>query len=92
MDDAVELAVAGAAASAGEVRPEIAAIFADVFQHHGAITLATSRKDVTRWDSLQHVALVVALESTFGVSLSMDEMAEIDSVRDIHVVLARHGA
>jgi acyl carrier protein len=37
------------------------------------------------------VALVAALESTFGISLSMDEMLEIASVRDIQKILARYG-
>lgn len=75
----------------GAVRLEIVEIFADVFQFAGDVRLETSRIDVKRWDSLQHVALVAALESTFGISLSMDEMLEIASVRDIHAILARHG-
>lgn len=81
----------GTGPGAGEVRPQIIAIFADVFQHHEPIDLTTSREDVQHWDSLQHVALVVALERAFGISLSMDEMAEINSVHDIHTVLARRG-
>ncbi len=73
------------------VRPEIAAIFADVFQHSGTLTSCTSRKDVKRWDSLQHVALVAALESEFSISLTMDEMMEMTSVEEIEAVLKRHG-
>ncbi|MGE0697478.1 MAG: acyl carrier protein [Hyphomicrobiaceae bacterium] len=88
MNDAVGL-VSGP--GAGAVRPQIVEIFADVFQYHGPIDLETSRQDVKRWDSLQHVALVVALEGAFGISLSMDEMAEMNSVRDIHAVLTRYG-
>lgn len=79
------------AAEDGPVRPQIVEIFADIFQFHGELGHHTSREDVKRWDSLQHVALVVALEGAFSISLSMDEMAEINSVRDIHTVLARHG-
>ncbi len=74
------------------VRPEIRKIFADVFQYGEDLYLHTSREDVERWDSLQHVALVAAVESTFGISLSMDEMMEIASVSDIHTILDRHGA
>ena len=74
-----------------EVRPEIKGLFVNVFKYDGDISLATSRRDVAKWDSLQHVALVAALEQQFGISLSMDEMVEIRSVKDICNILDRHG-
>jgi len=73
------------------VRPEIRGLFASVFKYEGDITLATSRRDVKKWDSLQHVALVAAIEEQFGITLSMDEMVEIRSVKDICNILDRHG-
>lgn len=73
------------------VRPEIKAIFAQVFKFDGQITPATSRRDVPKWDSLQHLALVAEVEQQFGISLSMDEMVEMRSVRDICNILDRHG-
>lgn len=91
MHDGLELTKARAAVHESAVRPEIVEIFADVFQFSGNLRQETSRADVKRWDSLQHVALVAALESTFCISLSMDEMLEIMSVRDIHKILGRHG-
>jgi len=72
--------------------PELVAIFADVFQHTGELTLETSPDDVPRWDSLQHIALIQALETTFSIRLSMDEMMEMQSVAGIEAVLRRHGA
>ena len=80
MEQAVEL-----------VRPEIKGLFANVFKYEGGITPATSRRDVPKWDSLQHVALVAAIEEQFGITLSMDEMVEIRSVKDICNILDRHG-
>ena len=73
------------------VRPEIAEIFADVFQYDGAVVRATSPDSVERWDSLQHIALITRLERSFGISLTMDEMMEIRSVGDIETILERHG-
>ena len=73
------------------VREEVAAIFADVFEYTGPLTLDTVRQDVPKWDLLQHMALVAAIEQTFGISLSMDEMIEIRSVKDICQILDRHG-
>ena len=79
------------ALSGTEVRPELSEIFADVFEHVGILTLDTSPDDVERWDSLQHLALVRALEEKYELRLSMDEMVEIYSVRGIESVLSRHG-
>ena len=73
------------------VYPEIASIFAEVFHYAGPLTRTTSPDDVARWDSLQHIALVRALEATFSIRLSMDEMMEIRSAGDIETVLQRHG-
>jgi acyl carrier protein len=73
------------------IRPEIEGIFADVFKYTGEITAATSRQEVPKWDSLQHIALVTAIEQGFGISLSMDEMVEIQTVGDICNILDRHG-
>lgn len=71
--------------------PSLAAIFEDVFQHAGPLTSDTSSEQVARWDSLQHIALVRAIETTFAISLSMDEMMEMRTVGDIEAVLRRHG-
>lgn len=74
-----------------EIRPELSEIFVEVFHYEEPLSLETSPDQVSRWDSLRHVALVAALEDTFGLSLTMDEMMEIRSVKDIETVLARHG-
>lgn len=73
------------------VRPDVAAIIADVLHYKGPLNIEMQREEIPRWDSLRHVALVVAIESTFGISLSMDEMQEIVSIRDLQRVLERHG-
>jgi acyl carrier protein len=73
------------------VRPQIAEIFADIFQYDDPIDMGTSHEDIQKWDSLQHIALVTSIEEKFAISLSMDEMHEITNVRDIHNVLLRHG-
>jgi acyl carrier protein len=73
------------------VRPDIAEIIADVFQYDGPVKPTTSPDDIARWDSLQHIALVRALESSFDIQLSMDEMVEMQSIAAIETVLTRHG-
>jgi acyl carrier protein len=71
--------------------PHLADVFADVLQYEGPLTRTTSPREVPRWDSLQHIALVSAIERTFGITLSMDEMMEMRSVGAIEAVLRRHG-
>lgn len=71
--------------------PLLVTIFEDVFQHTGLLTLATSQDDVSRWDSLQHIALVRAIETTFDIDLSLDEMMEMRTVGDIEAILQRRG-
>jgi len=91
MPDTIEIMKKSVATEGTAVRPEIREIFADIFQFGEDLHFHTSYDDVEKWDSLQHVALVAAVESAFAISLSMDEMMEIVSVSDIHTVLDRHG-
>lgn len=49
----------------------------------GDIGLSTSRTNTAAWDSLKHIELVMALETEFGVSLSVAEIEAINSVGDI---------
>jgi acyl carrier protein len=72
-----------------EIRPELREIFADVFLFTEPLTPRTGPDDVPKWDSLRHIELVSAIEQTYKISLSMDEMMEMVSVGDIQKVLAR---
>lgn len=45
--------------------------------------------DIPGWDSLGHMNLVVELESRFDISLGMDDIAVIDSVKAAREVVAR---
>lgn len=50
-----------------------------------------SQKTCSRWDSLHHMTLLLALEDQFGTSFSMDEMPEMTSLPKIVSVLEQHG-
>ncbi len=47
------------------------------------ITLDTSPDDVPAWDSMGHVTLASSLESEFGLSFDVDDLMEMENVRDI---------
>ncbi len=49
-------------------------------------------ESVPGWSSISHLTLVLALEETFGVQFSPEEISELVSVRKIKAILAQHGA
>jgi len=56
-------------------------IFRDVFEEPNMpITPATSRSQLPEWDSVAQVKLVLAMEETFSVEFTTDEVASIDTV------------
>ena len=65
-------------------------IFADSFDLD-SIDDDTSPENVEEWDSLAHVALMVALESEFGVSISPSQAVELGDVGKIKAFLSSQG-
>ena len=39
--------------------------------------------DISLWDSLHHVTLLSMLQETFNISFDIDEIVEMETVRDI---------
>ena len=54
-----------------------------------AITDDLGPGSIDGWDSLGHVRLLASLESTYGVSVSIDEMVDIQTVGGIKDLLRR---
>jgi len=48
-----------------------------------------SQSTLSRWSSLYHVTLLIALEEHFGTSFSMDDMPRMTSLHEIVAVLQR---
>jgi acyl carrier protein len=67
-------------------------LVADVLQDTPAnITEATSRKSNRRWDSFNHVQLIVRVEDEYGVKFTNAEIDEIVSVTDLRTALRNKG-
>jgi len=47
------------------------------------ITLDTAPDQVPAWDSMGHVTLASCLERRFGLSFDVDDLMEMESVREI---------
>ncbi len=67
-------------------------VLADIFKIDvTAINEDTSVDTVDRWDSLNHLNLILALESEFGVSFSEEQSVEIMNYPLIKMVLQERG-
>jgi len=47
------------------------------------VSMDTAPDDITGWDSVGHLALASSLESSFGLSFEVDELMEMENVREI---------
>ena len=70
---------------------EVAEVFRAVFRLDNDFVLedAMSYDDVPGWDSVGHMNLVGELESRFNISLEMEEIIDLDSVKSVAELVAR---
>ena len=48
-----------------------------------SVSLETSPDDIPDWDSIGHISLISNLERTFSINIDLDELMEMENVRDI---------
>lgn len=48
-----------------------------------SITFETTPSDVPAWDSVGHLELASKLEQSFGISFDVDDLMEMENVREI---------
>ena len=51
------------------------------------VTMETKASDIPGWDSMGHLSLASNLEQAFKISLDVDDMMEMESVREILRIL-----
>jgi acyl carrier protein len=59
---------------------------------HGAVGADTGPLTLSKWDSLNHMRIVAAVEETYGVQLTTDEILNILNVTDLATLLQERGA
>ena len=47
------------------------------------VTMETTASDIAGWDSVGHLSLAGNLEEVFGISLDVDDLMEMENVREI---------
>ena len=55
-----------------------------------SINADMSVENTASWDSMAHLTLVTAIESEFGIKLTMDEIQSVNCVRDLHETVLSH--
>ena len=66
------------------VLPRVQKAFSSAFEVEPAsITINTVPADVNAWDSMGHVTLASSLEHEFNLSFDVDELMEMENVREI---------
>ena len=64
-------------------------VFRDVFDDDGiSLSRATTAADIEDWDSLEHINLMAAVESEFGIRLSMGEVSTMKIVGELVDIIA----
>lgn len=66
-----------------ETLQQIREVFKLAMGNHVHVDLDTEKDAVLEWDSLNHLNLIVELENSFDLGLSMQEIEELNSVKDI---------
>lgn len=67
---------------------ELLALFAVALRVDvGRLSLDTARGELPEWDSLGHVMAMLAVESRWGVQLSLEQLETLRTLRDVKAAL-----
>lgn len=70
------------------VLDQVCEVAADVFSMpRASLSSASSPETIESWDSVQHLNLVLALESRFGVSLDPEDIEKMKSLGAVEKVI-----
>ena len=58
----------------------------------GPVPPDLSRSSLERWDSINHLKLITALEAEYGIEMAMSDVAEIKNVADIERMIEKYHA
>jgi acyl carrier protein len=73
-------------------REKVQVIFREVFEDDNLMIIPEmTARDVEKWDSFNHINLIVALEEAFNIRFSSDEIGTMANVGDLFKVLKAHG-
>ncbi len=66
------------------MREQVIALIEEILKvPAGTVTETTKAEDLEEWDSLAHVLIIGELESRLGISIDLEEAAELTGVADL---------
>ncbi len=72
-----------------EVYDRLNRVFQEVFDDRKIrVTASTTADDIEDWDSLEHITLVAAVESEFGMKFRMSEVSTMKNVGEMAAIVA----
>ena len=73
-----------------QIRDQAQQVFREVFENPAlAITDKTTAADIPEWDSLAHINLIIALELSFGIQFTSEEVTSMANVGDLFKFLEK---
>lgn len=67
-----------------EVFEKLNEVFRDVFDEESiTVNDSTTADDIEGWDSLEHINLIAAVESEFGIKFSMGQVVTMKNVGEM---------
>jgi acyl carrier protein len=66
------------------------AAFTSTFLIEESVLVNLAYQDIPAWDSVGHMALMVALEEAFGIEMDIDDIIEFSSFKVGRVILAKY--
>jgi acyl carrier protein len=76
--------------STDDIYARLTEIFRDVFDDDDIVlTPNTTAADIQDWDSFNHINLIVAIETRFGIKFQTAEIESLKNVGDMVAVIER---
>ena len=76
----------------GEIRNRLTQVFQEVFDDDEIEVFdEMTADDIEEWDSLMHIALVVAVEKEFDMRLNAPEIGELENVGEMIALIEERG-
>ncbi len=68
-----------------EIVDRLYKVFRNVFEiSNDSLNMDTNQKSFNKWDSLNHILLIVELESEFGIKFNSGELAELNNMSSLY--------
>lgn len=65
-------------------------VFTETFGINAEATKGLKYQDIEAWDSVGHMALIAAIEDTFGITMDTDDIIDLSSFEKAQQILVKY--